>query len=120
MSPIRLRRSRAKGYRIPEDAVNVTRPTIWGNPFTHDDPAVAVAAYRGLITSTQRLFEMGPGRLQFARNAHRNTLHPAFPDYVRDHIHHLRGKNLVCWCAIDGPCHADVLLDMANRETPCP
>lgn len=27
----------------------------------------------------------------------------------------LRGKNLACWCK-DGPCHADVLLELANAE----
>lgn len=26
----------------------------------------------------------------------------------------LRGKNLACWCPIAGPCHADVLLEIAN------
>jgi hypothetical protein len=27
----------------------------------------------------------------------------------------LRGKNLACWCPLNGPCHAEVLLDIANR-----
>jgi hypothetical protein len=27
----------------------------------------------------------------------------------------LRGKNLACWCPLDGPCHADVLLELSNR-----
>lgn len=27
---------------------------------------------------------------------------------------HLRGKNLACWCALDAPCHADVLIEIAN------
>ena len=26
----------------------------------------------------------------------------------------LRGKDLACWCALDQPCHADVLLEWAN------
>ncbi len=26
----------------------------------------------------------------------------------------LRGKNLCCWCPLDAPCHADVLLEVAN------
>jgi len=26
----------------------------------------------------------------------------------------LRGKDLACWCALDYPCHADVLLEIAN------
>jgi hypothetical protein len=27
----------------------------------------------------------------------------------------LRGKDLVCWCPLAAPCHADVLLEWANR-----
>lgn len=30
-------------------------------------------------------------------------------------FHELRGKDLTCWCSFDQPCHADVLLDMANK-----
>lgn len=26
----------------------------------------------------------------------------------------LHGKNLACWCKIGTPCHADVLLELAN------
>jgi hypothetical protein len=26
----------------------------------------------------------------------------------------LRGKNLACWCRLDQPCHADVLLEIGN------
>jgi hypothetical protein len=27
----------------------------------------------------------------------------------------LRGKNLACWCRLDQSCHADVLLELANK-----
>jgi hypothetical protein len=29
-------------------------------------------------------------------------------------VHQLAGRDLVCWCALDKPCHADVLLELAN------
>lgn len=29
-------------------------------------------------------------------------------------VGHVRGKNLACWCKADDPCHADVLLAIAN------
>jgi len=29
----------------------------------------------------------------------------------------LAGKDLACWCPLDQPCHADVLLEIANRAT---
>ena len=36
-------------------------------------------------------------------------------DYQRTVVkHHLAGKNLACWCPLDQPCHADVLLKIAN------
>lgn len=28
----------------------------------------------------------------------------------------LRGKNLACWCRLDQPCHADVLLEFLEKE----
>jgi len=28
----------------------------------------------------------------------------------------LAGKDLACWCPLDQPCHADVLLELANEE----
>jgi len=37
------------------------------------------------------------------------------PDRYEKLIAPLRGKNLACWCALDQPCHADVLLELANR-----
>jgi len=29
-------------------------------------------------------------------------------------LEELRGKNLACWCPLDKPCHADILLELAN------
>jgi hypothetical protein len=101
---------------MPENAVYVGRPTIWGNPFVHDeDPTIAADSYRLLIAGGTKSFEMGPGKLQFAHNAHPNTLHYAYPEFVREHIDALRGKDLACWCSLDSRCHADVLLELANR-----
>ncbi|RVI83935.1 DUF4326 domain-containing protein [Sinorhizobium meliloti] len=35
--------------------------------------------------------------------------------FVAENADELRGKNLACWCKQDAPCHADVLLQVANR-----
>lgn len=43
--PLRIQRKRSKGWKMPEGAVYVGRPTKWGNPFAHDDPAYAVKAF---------------------------------------------------------------------------
>lgn len=113
-APRRIQRQRTKGWRMPPGAVYVGRPTIWGNPFVHPDPAEAVAAYRRLIGGGSNSFDMGPGKLQFASNAHANSLHWDYAKYVRDHVRDLRGKDLACWCGPDCPCHADILLELAN------
>jgi hypothetical protein len=35
---------------------------------------------------------------------------------ILNRLPELRGKNLACWCKPGSPCHADVLLDLANKE----
>ena len=37
-----------------------------------------------------------------------------FPDII-EALESLRGKDLACWCPLDQPCHADVLIEFANR-----
>jgi hypothetical protein len=40
------------------------------------------------------------------------TEHPEIADRARAE---LRGHDLACWCPLDQPCHADVLLELANE-----
>ena len=92
-APQRIQLSRRKGWRLPAHTVVVARPTRWGNPFRINRPAEragAVTRYRVWIKSP----EGRELRLE-ARSC-------------------LRGFNLACWCPLDGPCHADVLLQIAN------
>lgn len=113
-TPKRIQRKRTRGWKMPEGCVYVGRPTIWGNPFIHADNSVAAQEYRRLIQGGTQVFEMGPGKLQFAPNAHPNTLHHAYAEFVQLHAHQLRGKDLCCWCPVDSACHADILLEIAN------
>lgn len=108
--PVRVQLSRAKGWRMPENTVKVSRPGLFGNPWPVEearqclidlgedgDPAsLAVEWFRVWITGTS-----SQGRWL-----------PPKPSMIRDR---LRGKNLACWCRLDAPCHADVLLELANR-----
>lgn len=112
--PERIQRRRTKGWRAPEGAVYVGRGTKWGNPYTPDNytigwgpdsprPATSaelVAAYRReLDCSDPRCSEPGWEEHPWTRD-----LDPR----------ELRGKDLMCWCPLGRPCHADVLLDLAN------
>jgi hypothetical protein len=90
--PTRVQLRRTKGWRKPEGAVVVARPTKWGNPHRvrAEEPAEAVERYRADLVA---------GRLRVG---------------VDDVRRELRGRDLACWCRPDRPCHADVLLAVAN------
>lgn len=97
--PRRIQRSRAAGWRMPENTVYVGRGSRWGNRFRvedHADAAEAVMMFEHDLTKAAVFHE------------------EAYDDYIRPLI----GKNLACWCPLDAPCHADVLLRLA-REFAC-
>lgn len=86
--PERLQLSRVKGARLRDGAIKVDRTTAWGNPCKMP-PIIAVEVFKGIAEE----------RMQ------------RDPQWLAP----LRGKDLACWCKLDALCHADVLLDLANR-----
>jgi hypothetical protein len=124
--PTRLRLSRAKGFDLQAHsrtvnglpAVNCARPGRFGNPFT-----IAAAIESGFANKdTAQAFVverfcdwLGPSPTggdwwQGEESERRRSAIIAGLNYIR-------GKNLACWCALDAPCHCDVLLEIANRPT---
>ena len=91
--PIRVQRKRTKGWRMPPNTVYVGRPTMWGNPERNGPPGYQVKRYRRFLEIV----------------ADNGLVYP---------FEELRGKNLCCWCPLDQPCHADVLLELANPTAP--
>jgi len=102
--PKRIQLSRKKGYRKPADAVNVARPTRWGNPYKVGDPD---PVHCGPMTAADAVFwfeaDFDPA---ISENAEKKLA-----EVQRE----LAGKDLACWCKPDDPCHADVLLRLANK-----
>jgi hypothetical protein len=104
--PKRIQLSRKRGWRMPENTVKVDRSTKWGNPFIFIEDgtrAECVALFRGLLrdgAAPSRRIADYPRRLDIRADILRN-------------IDQLRGKNLACWCRLDEPCHADVLIELA-------
>lgn len=100
---------------MPPNTVFVGRPSIFGNPFGSEG---TISSARSVVESYRRLFEQKPslrrhGILRIAKgNSGRGE---ARVDRMKSELHRLRGKNLACWCPLDQPCHADVLLELANR-----
>jgi hypothetical protein len=90
--PQRIQRKRTKGWKMPENTVYVGRPGKWGNPYIISHGGwtreVAVDLFRKWVRACG-----------------------GWSDWD---FKELRGQNLACWCPIDQPCHADVLLEIAN------
>ncbi len=117
MSPERIQLKRTKGWRKPEGAVVVARPTKWGNPWKVERSGGAwkVTPSVGAGFATQReASSWVVDRFRFhvlkVIEYGWNTL-----GFSGDDLSDLRGKDLCCWCPLDHPCHADVLLEVANR-----
>lgn len=107
MTPVRVRLSRKKGWRMPANTVKVDRSTRWGNPFPV--PKVRKELRRKAQAATVEIFRCV---LNF-NEAFPFNRYGSLPTNA-DIREHLRGKNLACWCALGSPCHADVLLMIAN------
>lgn len=137
--PVRVQRKRTKGWRLPPNTVSVTRPGKWGNPFDfrrseycwvalsfgcrgdrHGRQEASVRAFRDWIDPPwgrrtlhmQEQPKMGNGKKSI--NLGPKIAAGEAPS-KQEICMALRGKNLACFCALDQPCHADVLLEIANR-----
>lgn len=123
-APVRLQLSRQRGFDLQAvsiatnglPAVAVARPHKWGNPFAVADAiesgfaaddagarAFVVECFRDWIGPSQSGRDWWQGPEADMRRA-------AF----LGGFSYLRGKNLACWCKPGAPCHADVLLELAN------
>lgn len=129
MKPKRIQLSRAKGWRKPPNTVVVSRPTKWGNPFKVGDYAMIgdydpknVFKFIYIVTPYRDVAERKPGKftlidsqetaVRFFRRLCKETNWCKINPRI---ITELRGKNLACWCKPGTPCHADVLLELANQ-----
>lgn len=102
--PKRIQRKRSKGWKKPANTFCVGRPGYFGNPFVGIN---AANDYHRWLSGEMR-------RAEFDR---KNTApFVMFFDKanVKREAVRLAGKNLACWCPLSDPCHADVLLEIAN------
>lgn len=118
-APKRIQRRRTKGWRMPEGAVYVGRPSRWGNCFTlvGEEPHVRILAPSAFDTGWT--FPTRKAAAEHAAKAFRWQIenHPNVTGFTADEVRaELRGLDLACWCPLDHPCHADVLLAIANGE----
>lgn len=98
--PRRVQLRRTKGWRMPDNSISVARPSIYGNQYRvgeHGTAVECVAKFRADLEDALN----GPVGIHMA--------------LVKTLLAKVRGKNLGCWCRLGDPCHADVLLELANR-----
>jgi hypothetical protein len=110
--PHRIQLSRAAGWRMPPNTIKVDRTTKWGNPFivgANGNAEDCVLNFRRLLGG-YTCISMGQ-----ACEKRQEASFAALKKEKEEGWRTLRGKNLVCWCALNKPCHADVLLEIANR-----
>lgn len=112
-SPIRVQRKRVKGYKMPENTVSVTRPGKWGNPFKVNMPVPEEWVSKLNHDDHFHFMKFECGYVDGAENAVWLFRHYVAPTLD---LTELRGKNLACFCKIGDACHADVLLELANKD----
>ncbi len=133
---IRIQRQRTKGWRMPEGAVYVGRPTLFGNPWTVADArdngippderaAWCVRQYlaeleHGGLMSDWSAF-VGDSRWEAVDAVFDAVSPPERDDFggikirsVRPLFRHLLrdAQAVACWCPLDQPCHGDVLIEI--------
>jgi hypothetical protein len=113
--PERIQLRRTKGWRMPANTVVVSRPSAFGNPWT-----IAAAREAGYSADDAQLRAWCVSLFREWLGDNPRSLTRMLKDgeelkrrLVR-RLPELRGKNLACWCPLDQPCHADVLLELAN------
>lgn len=94
---------------MPEGAIYVGRPTKWGNPYRVGDESAAIGCDPVFNIDEEPLTARDVAQL-FRIALDREQL-PVTRDQVRAE---LAGHDLACWCPLGAPCHADVLLAVAN------
>ena len=121
--PERIQRKRTKGWRMPENTVYVGRPGVFGNIFGGDHEVFDTYAGQMVVETLRayREFLMSEIEERSAHTGHLTGALDAAAGYPRrtklvNALASLRGKDLACWCPLDHPCHADVLLEIANDE----
>ncbi len=122
--PERVQLRRTKGWRMPPNTVRVSRPSEFGNPFLIH--RLSAKRWDAEVGAWLAQWEVR-GRWQLRGKVYPDEHAAAAAAVARFREHCppdsplaeaarrvLRGKDLACWCPLDRPCHADVLLEIAN------
>lgn len=113
--PKRIQLRRTKGWRKPAGCVIVGRGTRWGNPYKLDGTIDLRYIRSDLHDIARSEQQKARSQREVVHAFHLNLLCGALSFTIRDVKRELRGKDLACWCGAESPCHAEVLLSIANE-----
>lgn len=117
LKPVGIQRKRTKGYNMQQEslainglnAVSITRPGKWGNPFL-----VSVYGVKRSVELFEECLRMPPkARIHFTGRKAYMEVQRFW--WMRDHLYLLKNKNLACFCPLTQKCHRDILLKYANQ-----
>jgi hypothetical protein len=114
--PVRIQRSRKQKQVSPNGLpiVYVGRPSKWGNPYFIKK---LIGWGDGLWQVFNQTFVDQPLITFGTKEEAVRYCVQMFKRYSRKiNVTELKGKNLSCWCPLDCKCHADILLELSNRE----
>ncbi len=113
----RIQRRRVKGWRAPAGAIDVGPGSKWRNPIVVSGADPWWSVDYGPIEMGD--FSSQRDAMQHAAACFRWQLanHPTVIGFTADDVRaELAGHDLMCDCPLDKPCHADVLLELANGD----
>lgn len=122
--PERVQRKRTKGYKLPKNTKCVNRGTKWGNPIKlMGDQIYIDASYRRKILNPWVWYRLGDiddviflyQKLWDGTKFQNQDLQYWADKFKELDLKELKGKNLACFCSLDKKCHADVLIELANK-----
>lgn len=115
--PTRIKLSRRAGWRKPADAVTVSRPSRWGNPFVIEPEGdrLTVRGPDGALVGSVARDDMPQARSLSVGAFEDWITRPEQADLVAAALDELAGHDLACWCPLDQPCHAEIWLTIANQ-----
>lgn len=110
--PVRIQRKRTKGFKLPPNTVYVGRPSKWGNPYT---VGMFPCGCRSIGECNHNIRRVSTAKE--AVECYKYHITEILKNGINNgyDISELKGKNLACWCKLGEPCHADILLKLANR-----
>ena len=118
--PERIQQKRTEGWRMPTNARSVARPHYYGNPYKPGQ-VYLVGPTLPFPVPTARTWAgtCGLPSIKAVKCANVEQAISWFRQWAAhaldpDKIALLRGMDLACWCKEGQPCHADVLLELAN------